>query len=386
MTRRLMRRAAPLSVLVAGLLAGHFLYATAAAHAHVAVTSPIAARSPSGDEDVQAGSTGQLQGDGSLSDVAALSDKDVWAVGQQYTWDFWRNRGVITHWDGTSWSSVSVHGDTTGAGHLRSIAAPVANEVWAVGDGHDGLPYVARGSLDGFDRVGVPQFRPGDWVGGVAATASRVVTVGSRDGHAFMVASGGSGKGTVWTTSKGPTGTLYGVALAGKTDGWAVGDSGTDPLVMRLTGDGWKPAALPKIKGGFLRDVYADGRKQAIAIGGVYDAGGAIEPLVLTWDGKRWKRESPPEHKAELYGVTGDGDGTFWMSGYDPAHPAEGFVLRFDGSRWATLREQTSSEDRTVRLQAIARVDDQTITVGHALDGKDHYSDLVERIGPPSEG
>ena len=386
MTRRLIRRAVPLCVLFAGLLAGFLPRATPVAHAHAAIVHAQAERGPSGDELAQdaGSSTGRLQADGSLSDVAGLSAKDIWAVGQQNAWDFWRNQGVITHWDGSSWKEVPIRGDATGAGHLRSVAAASAAQVWVVGDGHDGLPYVAKGTRDGFDRVGVPQLRTGDWLGGVAASSGRVVAVGSRDGKAFLV-SGGTAKGAAWKTGHGPAGAMYGVALTGRSDGWAVGDSGSGPLAMRLTGAGWKQAELPKIKGGFLRDVYADGRKHAVAVGGVYRSGG-IAPLVLEWDGKHWKRLTPPGRHAELYGVTGNGDGVYWISGYDPGHEAEGFLLRYDGSHWTRLRGQETTEDRTVRLQAVAHVGDLTMAVGHMLDGKGRYTDLVERFGPPPAG
>lgn len=385
MTRRLTRRAVPLCVLSAGLLAGLLPCATSVAHAHAGIVRAQVGRGPSGDEVAQdaGSSTGRLQPDGSLSDVAGLSARDIWAVGQQNAWDFWRNQGIITHWNGSSWSEVPIRGDATGAGHLRSVAAASASEVWAVGDGHDGLPYVAKGSRDGFDRVGVPQLRTGDWLGGVAASSGRVVAVGSRDGKAFLLSSGGSAKGTTWKTVQGPVGAMYGVAFAGRSDGWAVGDTGSGPLAMRLTGSGWKQAALPAIKGGFLRDVYADGRKRAVAVGGVYHSDGGIAPLVLDWDGKKWKRVTPPERRAELYGVTGDGDGEFWISGYDPRHEDESFLLRYDGSRWTTLRGPKPADDRTVRLQAVAHVGDLTMAVGHVLDGKGRYTDLVERFGPP---
>lgn len=384
MTRRLIRRAVPLCVLSAGLLAGLLPCATSVAHAHARLAGATAERSPSGDEVAlgTGSSTGRLQADGSLSDVAGLSSKDVWAVGQEEAWDFWRNRGVITHWDGSSWSEVPIRGDANGAGHLRSVAAPGASEIWAVGDGHDGLPYVARGSRDGFDRVGVPQLRTGDWLGAVAASSGRVVAVGSRDGKAFLLSSGGAAKGTTWKTGQGPKGALYGVALAGRSDGWAVGDSGTGPLAMRLTASGWKEGDLPEIKGGFLRDVYAEGRKRAIAVGGVYGSDGKIAPLVLQWDGSHWTRLQPPGRRAELYGVTGDGDGEFWISGYDPDDAGEGLLLRYDGARWTTLHAKTPSEDRTVRLQAVTHVGDLTMAVGHVLD-KDRYTDLVERFAPP---
>lgn len=385
MTRRLTRRAVPLCVLFAGLLAGLLPRATSVAHAHAGIVRAQTERGPSGNEVAQdaGSSTGRLQPDGSLSDVAGLSATDIWAVGQQNAWDFWRNQGIITHWDGSSWREVPIRGDATGAGHLRSVAAASSTEVWAVGDGHDGLPYVAKGTRDGFDRVGVPQLRTGDWLGGLAASSGRVVAVGSRDGKAFLLSSGGSAKGTAWKTGQGPAGAMYGVALAGRSDGWAVGDSGSGPLAMHLTGSGWKQADLPEIKGGFLRDVYADGRKRAVAVGGVYQRDGGIAPLVLDWDGRHWKRVTPPERRAELYGVTGDGDGAFWISGYDPRHEAEGLLLRYDGSRWTTLRAPATTEERTVRLQAVAHVGDLTMAVGHSLDDKGRYTDLVERFGPP---
>ncbi|MFC0861071.1 hypothetical protein ACFHYQ_02045 [Sphaerimonospora cavernae] len=391
MTRRRKRCAVPRCVLFAGLLAGHLLRATPVAHAHTHVQP---------DEVAQGASTGRFAGDASLSDVAGLSAKDIWAVGQQNVWDTWRNRGVITHWNGVSWTDVAIRGDATGAGHLRSVAAVSPSEIWVVGDGHDGLPYVAKGSPGGFDRVDVPQFRVGDWLGAVAASLGRVVTVGSRGGRAFMAVSGGAGKG--WTTRSGPDGIMYGVALAGKSDGWAVGDSGSRPLMMRLSGGRWKPVDLPEIKGGFLRDVYAQSRKRAIAVGGVYEGDDdTIAPLVLRWDGKEWSRERPRSDgkarsrgktlpgQAELYGVTGDGDGTFWAAGYDPAHPAEGFLLRRSGSRWTVIRGQAPPQkgdvgERTVRLQAVAHVTGLTVAVGHVLDAKGHYTDLVERFGPPS--
>ncbi|GII26830.1 beta propeller repeat protein [Planotetraspora mira] len=383
MTRRPVRRAVPMCVLFVGLMAGYLLRATSVAHAHADPGRQKADRTTAEPEVAQGASSARLRPDGSLSDVAGSSSSDIWAVGQQSVWDIWMNRGVITHWNGTSWTEVGIKGDTTGAGHLRSVAVSSSDEVWAVGEGHDGLPYVVKGSSDGFDRVTVPQFRTGDWLGGVTASTGRVVAVGSRDDRTFMAVTSGSAKGATWTTALGPQGVLYGVAVSGKSDGWAVGDDGKQPLIMRLSGTGWKSVHLPSIKGGFLRDVYVDDRKHAIAVGGVFRSSGRIAPLVLRWDGKHWTRNDPPEKQAELYGVTGDGDGTYWVSGYDPAHGAEGFLLRYDGSKWTTLRGRAAAESRTVRLQAVTHVAGLTMAVGHVLDADDHYTDLIERFGPP---
>ncbi|WP_433413483.1 hypothetical protein ACQP1V_30695 [Microtetraspora malaysiensis] len=375
MTRRHRRRAAPLGVLLAGLVAGFLLCATSVAPAYAEPGSP-----ESGNQATRSRtSSAKLQADGSLSDVAGLSEKDVWAVGQQDVWDFWQNQGVITHWNGSSWTEVGVRNDTTGAGHLRSVAAASKNDVWAVGDGHDGLPYVARGNRDGFDRLTVPQLRGGDWIGAVAATTGRVVLVGSRDGRT-LVAEATAPSWTGWETVQGPAGALYGVGLTGKSEGWAVGDSGSRPLILRLTTTGWKVSHVPVVKGGFLRDIYVQSRKRAVAVGGVYQPSGKITPLVLSWDGESWTREKLPVAQAELYGVAGDGAGAFWVSGYDPGRPGTAFLLTYTGSKWKVVHGD-SVPDRTVRLQAVTRVGATTMAVGHTLDANDRYHDVVETFG-----
>ncbi|ADG88029.1 hypothetical protein [Thermobispora bispora] len=375
MTRSPKGRAVPLCALFAGLLAGPHLRPAAVAHAY---TGPglLAAQRTAHVEIARDWLPPRLQGDASLSDVAAVSATDIWAVGQQDVWDLWRNRGVIAHWNGSSWTEVPVRGDETGPGHLRSVAVAGRNDVWVVGDGQDGLPYVAHGSADGFSRVRVRELRSGDWLGAVAAASGRVVMVGSRDGKAFLVSLGKNG---AWATAQGGKGAMYGVALSGKSDGWAVGDSGTRPLIMRLSGSGWKPASVPEVAGGYLRDVHVDGKRSSLAVGGVYRGGTSIAPLVLHWNGKKWRRLRLPVRVAELYGVTGDGRGTYWISGYDPRHPERSFLLKYDGRRWTTLRGRASGQKRKVRLQAVSHVSGLTVAVGHLLDAKDRYTDHVER-------
>jgi hypothetical protein len=358
MTRRLTWRAVPLCVLVS-----LFLGAASAARAHASAGPEV--------------TTPRLGADGSLSDVAALSARDAWAVGQEDVWDVWSSRGVITHWDGTSWAEVAVRDDATGSGHLRSVAVASPGEVWAVGDGHDGLPYVVKGDAGGFDRIEAPPLRQGVQLSGIAVAAGRVTAAGARDGKAFL-ATLSAGR---WTVATGPTGgALYGVALTPK-DGWAVGDADNRPLIMRQNGSGWKPVKLPPIDGGFLRDVYAQSAKHVVAIGGVYD-GGPIAPLIVTWDGTSWTKVKLPIGRAELYGVTGDGEGRYWVSGYDPEHPAQPFLLAFDGKRWSVLRgAPPAGGDRRVRLQAVTRAGGLTLAVGHVLDARDTYGDLVESFG-----
>ncbi|GGL09791.1 hypothetical protein Sme01_00770 [Sphaerisporangium melleum] len=386
MSRRLPRRALSLCVLLTGVLTGSLVRATSEAHAHAEPPRPRAAdRGPAGV--FQESATARLQSDGSLSDVAGLSKTDIWAVGQEDIWEAWQNRSVITHWDGAAWTEAGIRNDASGAGHLRSVAAAKAGEIWAVGEGHDGLPYVVRGDGSVFDRVSVPQLGSGDWLGAVAAVPGRMVAVGGRDDTSgetgarvrYPLFATATAKG--WTAVRAKTpGTLYGVALTRKGEGWAAGDGAGHPLIMRLSGSAWKRVALPDVPGGYLRDIAMDGPKKAVAVGGVY-RDGEISPLILEWNGKRWRRASVPERHAELYGVTADGKGHFWASGFDPAHPRQAYLLR-GGQSWRVVRGATTPTPRTVRLQAVTHVGDLTLAVGHVVDAAGRYTDIIERFLP----
>ncbi|WP_433376909.1 hypothetical protein [Streptosporangium sp. CA-115845] len=370
MTRRLPRRALALCAGGLVLLSSH----TFPAHA-----DPV---SPSVAEAWQAPASAGLSSDGSLSDVVGVSATSVWAVGQQSVWDVWQSRGAITHWNGSSWKEVGIRNDPTGAGPLRSVAAASASELWAVGEGHDGLPYLAKGDGAAFDRVVVDKLHAGDWLGGVATVPGRVVAVGRRDKQPLLV----TGTGSKWRlTPLSGRGTLYGVALSGKSDGWAVGDAAGKPLIMRQSGGRWKPFKTPEIPGGYLRDVHLDGPKRALAVGGLYRGAGETVPLILSWNGKKWSRVSPPAGDIRLYGVTGDRKGRFWISGVDLDRPGEAFLLRYDGHKVKALRGPETTGSRTVRLQAVTCLPGTgTVwSVGHVVDASGKYTDVIERFGTP---
>lgn len=369
MTSRLPRRAL---ALCAGSV---LLFSTPVLAASAEPVRPPAA------EAWQAPTSARLTRDGSLSDVVGVSATDVWAVGQQSVWDIWQSRGAITHWDGARWTEIGIRNDPTGAGLLRSVAAASSTEMWAAGEGHDSLPYLARGDGTAFDRVTVDKLRVGDWLGGVAAVPDRVVAVGRRDKQPLVVTGAGDGKWKI--TQLKQEGTLYGVALSGKSGGWAVGDAGDRPLIARLSDGRWKTFQAPDIPGGYLRDIHLDGPKRALAVGGVYDdSGSGITPLVLSWNGKKWHRVSPPRGDVRLYGVTGDGKGRFWISGVDLNRPGEAFLLHYDGHTFTARRGAAGAAAQTVRLQSAAYLPGSgtVLTVGHVVDAAGRYTDVIERL------
>ncbi|HEX4812404.1 MAG TPA: hypothetical protein VFV66_06590 [Nonomuraea sp.] len=371
MTRRFLRRALSLSLAVSLSTSAVLPQVTPAAHADP--------RRPAQIEAWQQSTSARLRADGSLSDVLATSSGDVWAVGQQEIWDVWKNRGTIRHWNGSRWTEVAIR-DATTAGSLRGLAAAAPSDVWAVGEGHDGLPYLAHGDVTGFDRVRPQALRAGDWLGGVDAKPGKVVAVGSRDGHGLLL----TGQGSSWSAQQTKEeGALYAVA-----GGFAVGDTGAEPLIVHQSDGQWKSMPLPSIPGGYLRDVHADGAKRAVAVGGVYRGPADISPLVLVWNGKRWKEQKLPHSGVRLYGVTGDGKGRYWMTGHDPDRAAEPFVLRCEKGACETIRGGAAKNRASVRLQAVAYLAGKSTVwaVGHAVDDSDRYTDVVESFAPkPAE-
>ncbi|NRQ37836.1 hypothetical protein HII36_39310 [Nonomuraea sp. NN258] len=330
---------------------------------------------PVGIEAWQQSTSVRLEADGSLSDVLALSSADVWAVGQQEIWDVWKNRGTIRHWNGSAWAEIAVR-DATAAGNLRGLAASSSSEVWAVGDGQDGLPYLAQGDVTGFDRVRPTGLRAGDWFGGIDAKQGKVVAVGSRDEHGLIL----TGQGGKWSVEEtAAEGALYAVS-----DGFAVGDTGAAPLVLHYANQKWTPMKVPAVRGGFLRDVQVDSAKRAVAVGGVYHGPGEVDPLVLTWNGKSWRRLKLPDTTARLYGITGDGKGRYWISGHDPERATEPFLLRCEKGSCEIIRGGGKQGRSSVRLQAAAYLSGKgsVWAVGHAVDTADRYTDVVESFVP----
>jgi hypothetical protein len=73
-------------------------------------------------------------GSNGLNGVAALSAKNIWAVGSQAD-SVDTAHTLIEHWDGSQWSIIASPNLTPGLSALNSVTALSAKNVWAVGTG-----------------------------------------------------------------------------------------------------------------------------------------------------------------------------------------------------------------------------------------------------------
>ena len=68
-----------------------------------------------------------------LSSVSAVSANDIWAVGDYYNRHKSGDKTLVEHWDGTQWSVVSSPSVNKVKNSLSQVAALSATNIWAVG-------------------------------------------------------------------------------------------------------------------------------------------------------------------------------------------------------------------------------------------------------------
>jgi len=200
-----------------------------------------------------------------LYSAAAVTPRDVWAVGEQQSEKTGRFSTLIEHWDGARWSAIpspSADAGETGS-HLYGVAADGPHDVWAVGQRDDqgsDLPLVehwdgARWSVVGIPTAGVE----GALLQGVAVRNGEIWAVGQSDDaahQAFPFVEHRDAATGVWhaqqpTGIAGPFSDVTGVALDDNGVAW-LGGSYFDPasgneltLVARSSGHGWRQVAAP---------------------------------------------------------------------------------------------------------------------------------------------
>lgn len=140
-----------------------------------------------------------------LLGVSALSSRDVWAVGNRCAhFGACIPRTHIIHWNGVRWSPVSILTPSRFANHLTSVSALSAGNVWAVG------AYCPTRACPG-QRTLIVRWNGRRW--------ARVPTPNP-----------GASRNL-----------LAGVDAISPMQAWAVGDRGTDTLLLDWNGTGWSP-------------------------------------------------------------------------------------------------------------------------------------------------
>src|SRR5262249_21395893 len=251
--------------------------------------------------------------DNSLGAVAAAAKSDVWAVGNFLPDTASSNQDATLanaiHFDGSTWAGTPVPHVGPNYNTLFGVAA-TGGRAWAVGVALDGS-YHAHALIDAWDGnawsvVPTPKLHSKrDMLFSAAAVStSDVWAVGEQQGvngafGTLIEHWNGAKWSVVPSPDPGATGNgLFGVAVAGPSNAWAVGQrngqASDTPRAEPWTGPGWSAVKVPSagLTGGLLQGVTIHAG-QVWAVGQSDDAAHQARPLVEHLRNGKWTAQQP---------------------------------------------------------------------------------------------
>lgn len=270
---------------------------------------------------------------GGLTDVAALAEDDIWAVGTE-------NNGVsrahLLHYDGTRWKREALP-EALGATDYPPLLEEVGREtLWLRPQTvEQGTSVNAWARWDGTRWSAVPN-PPPDQVGDFeAAGPDDIWVLDGEQGAQHW-------DGTHWTTTRLPY-RASDLAVVGPDDVWAVGSRSTgpgtelsygesysQPASMHWDGTSWKSVETPPARfdepippepSAGLGQVLALGSGEVRAYGtntfnhGEVENEPADEYIRLRWDGSKWVDQEPAPGACALRTPVGQDDGGLFLDG-----------------------------------------------------------------------
>jgi hypothetical protein len=273
-----------------------------------------------------------------FTDIAAVSARDVWAVGNVTPPGLGGRHPIVRRWDGKAWRTVALPSKFSHA-QLFAVAASSRTDVWVFGqwrnsNGLDGHAFALRWT--------------GSWsVVGFFKTFNLIsdgVVFGPKNAWIFGAAGVRHFNGHGWTTSSLPY-SLGRASAISANDIWAVGaDKSTSaPVLSRSHNGKWVLQPLPAISSGppgpIATDVLARSDQDVWVVGGTLTGQGGLRPLSLHWQSGSWTQ--PVVHGVDHLGrVIADGKGGLWAA----------FIGPFDGS---SLEHFTGGTWQTVKLPVV---------------------------------
>jgi hypothetical protein len=275
--------------------------------------------------------------------VTTLTASDAWAVGEddaQYGGDI--GRLLILHWDGRSWRQV--RSPDQGSGILESVAAVSARDVWAVGQTGDGEPVIIHWTGAAWHQVRAPAGALG-FMAVSADRANSVWATATTTAGRYLIA---RWDGTSWRKTPVPAkdGNLWGLAAPGARPGWAVGSGGAPPpfgksgsVILRWNGSRWSAVRSPAPTDE-LTTVSSNSARSAWAAGasGVYT--GHSKLAILRWNGVAWKLAPVPRPAglSVLAGVAARTSRSAWAVGsVYHSNVTRTLILHWNGVRWTAV-------------------------------------------------
>jgi len=303
---------------------------------------------------------------GMLHAVAAVSSRDIWAVGCSGSCN--GPDSLILHWNGATWSKVASPDPGPGLDELTGVSVVSASDVWAVGYDCDQANCDAAGNVWGTLIL--------HW------------------------------NGTKWSTVASPdpsttSNQLFGVTAVSAGDVWAAGSEVpnilgatpmTDTLILHWNGTKWSTVSSPNVTGASntLYGVDANSATSAWAVGNECDffacpyPGVTTGTLIMHWNGKTWSKVSSPspgDTNNVLFGVSVVTSDDAWAVGDTSGGPAGGngsLVVHWNGTKWSRVASPNPGSQFN-DLQAVSAASASDIqAAGNQLGADLPYTTLTE--------
>src|SRR6266567_1869052 len=285
-----------------------------------------------------------------LAGVAAVSSKDIWAVGGHYDSSSGQILSLIENWNGTSWSVVPSPNAGSVENSLFGVAAISSTDVWAVGS------Y--------FNYSGT--------------------------GGALIENWNGTSWSVVASPNPGTCGGLSGVTAISSTDVWAVGTTATcgsvnKTLIEHWNGTRWSVVTSPNPgSGGSLSGVVAVSSINVWAVGTYYNKSNTERTLIEHWNGTSWSVVKSPNPGSinYLFGVAAVSPTDVWAVGYSFTGSSQIVTLieNWNGTSWSVVPSPNvgSGENDLYSVEATSATNVRAVG-GRYYNSKQPFLTLTER-------
>ncbi|GAA0391884.1 hypothetical protein Acor_17980 [Acrocarpospora corrugata] len=292
-----------------------------------------------------------------LLDVSASGPADAWAVGYGCSAEDREGCAAIQRWNGRSWRKVT--GIKSPPFHVDGVSAASPGNVWAVGNGVTAWAGHWNGrAWTSYQPFGAAEHNR---ISDVAVSGRPWFAGTTTDNRAVVLSWTKSGGFTTVFTNPGSLNAITAKSATG--DVWAVGSTGTQPMIVHGSNGRFAEHWLPSIPGGVLTRVWQAAENDVWAVGYTGSTFASAKPIVLRYDGKSWRQIAIPVTKGRLTGLTSDGSGQVWAGGVDFDNGGRVLVIRLGAgspraswSQGLDIPRQRDYDPQTVTSVSLARI------------------------------